>query len=1171
MKISSCLYCGIFFPVNNRVKAAFGYDEVYNNFLRCLMLYADDIVTRSELVQMITPFLGTFPELYKQFKDMLGFNENGVNVEYIPMKMIKLENARNKSGIAADIDFSAGGRNGASYLPLAPDFKHPKCSSRTPLCDEVLNDTWVSFPTWSEDSTFVQSCKTQYEEIIYRCEDERFELDMAISSNNYALQILEKVQKKISKMTAEEKSTFALDNYLGGTSLVLQRKALHRLYGDKTEELVEGLKRNPVVAVPIILKRLKVKEDEWKEKEKGFNEIWRSQIDQYYLKSLDHQGINFKQNDSKTFRPKGILNDLEMVIAESKANPQQMEPHFTLEFKEVEVFLDAINLMLQYLKKLPGVHRDDRRKIELVIRSFIPYIFDAPSATKIGNNLEIDEETQGDSMDVDNEGKERSGQNSSAGSSKDGNDGSSEEDSNEEAQSDESDKALIEEIDVFEKMDPLPTTNMPYTLFFVSKIWFVFFRQFHILIERLARFLHESNSKEALVKQDGNEDKSSGEENPKSLYKELIESLTHLLNGVVDYSQFEEEARSLFGIHAYFSFTMDKLILSIVRQLQQVVADDICKQCTAFFNQHTKKLSTGGCTSGVEASQIEHQYLRKVEKMMDAEQVFKVIFYKNLRILTIELLEIEETSPDPIKAEKWSNYLDTYFDEDFCNEELLAEVQQAPVFLKRNLRKQMLFWKNRVMQVEKQWHQRQSSKSMKKHLPLSARKKRALSIIAPILRKKPRRLSIPESSVQPSCSGVVSNDGNEPHSFDNIETIKPVGKFFKDNKEELDAKEQRNKIIGDDQVMIESEENLEKPDIPEKEENFLGYESVVIDAVSSPNAQTGEVTVESPKSLPQIADQNSKETAVDEATKEELPKEEVEKMEVDKDADTSFASPEKTNDSVLELEDSSEEKSEDVMVPESSLKAIDSDTDMKSKGDLAENSVNHVMETNKDPKEEEPEAIEDSNSVEKTDETEPGTEKSIGKKKLKQRVIQKTSEYAIKTRKNRIKRKMKHGLLRSSNSSKRKQRQTKCKFEVLDDPTFDFAYFSELPESDKVSHLAFKYVTVENNEEVTFMKGSSKIRFVQNHGLFVHRKDSLTRAKETHQAVSEIKASNFNAWHRIWLERYVTPSMIKACNDWLLRSDKEKFKLFQVTVSDCTKPPYIPYNKYKVCHFKTVT
>lgn len=40
----------------------------------------------------------------------------------------------------------------------------------------MLNDTWVSFPSWSEDSTFVSSKKTQYEEHIYRCEDERFEV-----------------------------------------------------------------------------------------------------------------------------------------------------------------------------------------------------------------------------------------------------------------------------------------------------------------------------------------------------------------------------------------------------------------------------------------------------------------------------------------------------------------------------------------------------------------------------------------------------------------------------------------------------------------------------------------------------------------------------------------------------------------------------------------------------------------------------------------------------------------------------------------------------------------------------------------------------------------------------------------------------------------------------------
>lgn len=43
---------------------------------------------------------------------------------------------------------------------------------------QVLNDTWVSFPSWSEDSTFVSSKKTPYEEQLHRCEDERFEVPL---------------------------------------------------------------------------------------------------------------------------------------------------------------------------------------------------------------------------------------------------------------------------------------------------------------------------------------------------------------------------------------------------------------------------------------------------------------------------------------------------------------------------------------------------------------------------------------------------------------------------------------------------------------------------------------------------------------------------------------------------------------------------------------------------------------------------------------------------------------------------------------------------------------------------------------------------------------------------------------------------------------------------------
>lgn len=91
-----------------------------------------------------------------------------------------------------------------------------------------MNDTWVSFPSWSEDSTFVSSRKTQFEEHIYRCEDERFELDIVIEANAATIKVLESVQKKLSRMNPDEVSKFRLDNRLSGTSDVIYRKSIQR-------------------------------------------------------------------------------------------------------------------------------------------------------------------------------------------------------------------------------------------------------------------------------------------------------------------------------------------------------------------------------------------------------------------------------------------------------------------------------------------------------------------------------------------------------------------------------------------------------------------------------------------------------------------------------------------------------------------------------------------------------------------------------------------------------------------------------------------------------------------------------------------------------------------------------------------------------------------------------
>ena len=126
------------------------------------------------------------------------------------------------------IDFASCQKSGASYRELPKSYTQPNCSGRTQLCKELLNDVWVSLPSWSEDTQFPGTRKTQYEEYIYKCEDERFELDVVIETNLSTIKVFEGVQKKLSRMSQDDQQKFKLDNNLGGTSEVIHKKAIYR-------------------------------------------------------------------------------------------------------------------------------------------------------------------------------------------------------------------------------------------------------------------------------------------------------------------------------------------------------------------------------------------------------------------------------------------------------------------------------------------------------------------------------------------------------------------------------------------------------------------------------------------------------------------------------------------------------------------------------------------------------------------------------------------------------------------------------------------------------------------------------------------------------------------------------------------------------------------------------
>ncbi|XP_011347883.1 paired amphipathic helix protein Sin3b isoform X4 [Ooceraea biroi] len=680
----------------DKVRKGLRSQEVYENFLRCLVLFNQEIVSKSELVQLVTPFLGRFPELLRWFKDFLGYSPdstatvatnagNAVGVEAFPNNVVRSHQERPQGDLAMEIDYTACKRLGASYCALPKSYIQPKCSGRTQLCKEVLNDTWVSFPTWSEDSTFVTSRKTQYEEAIYRCEDERFELDVVIETNASTIRVLEGIHKKINRMSQEELQKFKLDDGLGGSSFTIHQRALKRIYGDKAVDIIEGLKKNPVVAVPIVLRRLKSKEEEWREAQKGFNKVWREQNEKYYLKSLDHQGINFKQNDVKALRSKSLFNEIETLYDErheqgDDGNDGQGNsgPHLVLAYKDKSVLDDAANLLIHHVKRQTAIHKEDKQRIKLLLKHFIPDLFFHPRQELSDDERDDDDEKEDMNAAACNNSQ------STAASSLGGLQANR---SKAPVSPNTSSTSAKNDSDIKTPMHAL--SNDPeeaYTLFMGSNNWYLFLRLHHTLCERLTKMYDRAVAladEESKYKQQRKEStavalrlKPKSEIEIEDYYPAFLDMVKNVLDGNMESTAYEDTLREMFGIHAYIGFTLDKVVTYAVRQLQHLVSDPICQQCMELLQREQRQpkenSGAGGlCATAYMRLGAELSYQRKAEKAMADENCFKIYIYKKDCKMTMELLDTEgdETMDSSCRereregvavTEKWSTYVERF-------------------------------------------------------------------------------------------------------------------------------------------------------------------------------------------------------------------------------------------------------------------------------------------------------------------------------------------------------------------------------------------------------------------------------------------------------------------------------------------------------------------------------
>jgi len=651
----------------DKVRRILKSPDVYDNFLRCLNLFNYELVSKMELLQMVTPCLSRSPDLLRSFKDFLGLTESASmqsRIDVIPTA----RQDRAQGDLAMEIDYATCKRLGISYCALPKTYPLPKTSGRTALCREVLNDTWVSFPTWAEDSTFVTCRKTIYEEYIYRCEDERFELDVVIETNGATIRVLEAVQKKISRMTPEEAQKFRLDDCLGGTSPTIHLRAISRVYGDKAPDMIDGLKKSPLVAIPVVLRRLRAKEEEWREAQKKFNKIWREQNEKYYLKSLDHQGMNFKQTDAKYIGSKSLYAEIETICEERNENSEDAAPdapHLVLVYKDKTILDDASNLLIHHAKRISGLQKEDKHKMKVILRHFLPDLFQHAR-----QELSDDEKDDTESMEVN---------------PKQGDDGGN---------------AANGEI----KIEPGTSkaiapgdSDESYSFFVTNNNWYWFLRLHHILCERLTKMYERA---EALAVEEAAEKLQRTESTSVALrlkpkmdvevsdyYPALLDMVKGVLDGNMESGTYEDNLREMFGIHAYIAFTLDKVVTYAVRQLQHIVCDEIPQSCMEQFSQEVKREGAGGLLrTQHQRTSLETAYQKRVEQLLTDESCFRIIIYHKNCKMTMELLDTDVGEPEGGDSLKWGHYRDSLMDSMRGYQDEDTQPMEKPMFRAKNVR-----------------------------------------------------------------------------------------------------------------------------------------------------------------------------------------------------------------------------------------------------------------------------------------------------------------------------------------------------------------------------------------------------------------------------------------------------------------------------------------------------
>ncbi|XP_074324905.1 paired amphipathic helix protein Sin3-like 2 isoform X2 [Apium graveolens] len=366
------------FAFCHKVKERLRNPDDYQAFLKCLHIFSTEIITREELQGLVADLLGKYPDLMEGFNEFLercegvdgflhgvmskkhfwneGHDSKGVKIEDKDNEQRRdLDAAKEKDRFKEkywgksiqELDLSNCQRCTTSYRRLPEDYPIPLASQRSELGAQVLNDKWVSVTSGSEDYSFKHMRRNQYEESLFRCEDDRFELDMLLESVNSTAKRAEELLSNIKNNSVSLGSQFRMEDHFTALNL----RCIERIYGDHGLDTLDILRKNPSHSLYVILTRLQQKQEEWSKCRSDFNKVWADIYAKNHYKSLDHRSFYFKQQDSKNLSTKSLVAEIKEL-----KDKRQQEDNVLLSIAAGCKHPIIPNLVFDYADK--GIHED---------------------------------------------------------------------------------------------------------------------------------------------------------------------------------------------------------------------------------------------------------------------------------------------------------------------------------------------------------------------------------------------------------------------------------------------------------------------------------------------------------------------------------------------------------------------------------------------------------------------------------------------------------------------------------------------------------------------------------------------------------------------------------------------------------------------------------------------